>query len=172
MATRRSKGRSAIGTRANLKVTTIRSQNITLIAAMSRNKMWGFHLHKGGVNQNVFSEFLTKLFEDLATNSVVGAVLVMDNVAFHKTELVRSIIQNSGHQLLLLPPYSPFLNPIEEVFSQLKSIVKRSNPNNTSELLESIQKSPEEVTSVHLENFVRHSKSYFSACLQKQIINN
>ncbi|OMJ16922.1 hypothetical protein AYI70_g6294, partial [Smittium culicis] len=42
----------------------------------------------------------------------------MDNVAFHKTELVKTFIENSGFKLLYLPPYSPFLNLIENLFSK------------------------------------------------------
>jgi transposase len=37
----------------------------------------------------------------------------MDNVPFHKNMKVKNIIEAAGHNILLLPPYSPFLNPIE-----------------------------------------------------------
>jgi transposase len=48
----------------------------------------------------------------------------MDNVAFHKNAGVRSNIERRGNRLLLLPPYSPFLNPIENLFSKWKEIIR------------------------------------------------
>ncbi|MCB1921662.1 MAG: transposase [Candidatus Competibacteraceae bacterium] len=38
---------------------------------------------------------------------------MMDNARFHKSEETREIIEDHGHQLLFLLPYSPDLNPIE-----------------------------------------------------------
>lgn len=41
-------------------------------------------------------------------------MIVMDNAAFHKGKNLRSAIEQAGHILLFLPPYSPDLNPIEK----------------------------------------------------------
>ena len=52
----------------------------------------------------------------------------MDNASIHHVEGVRQLIEDQvGAQLLFLPPYSPDLNPLEEVFSQIKSIMKKKN---------------------------------------------
>jgi transposase len=50
--------------------------------------------------------------------------MVMDNFCVHKGERVRELVENSGCELLYLPPYSPDLNPIEEAFSKVKSLVR------------------------------------------------
>ena len=47
----------------------------------------------------------------------------MDNVAFHKSHKIRDLIEGSGNHILFIPPYSPDFNPIEEVFSKLKSYI-------------------------------------------------
>jgi len=45
----------------------------------------------------------------------------MDNVAIHKVKGIREMIEERGLLLLYLPPYSPYLNPIEEAFSSMKA---------------------------------------------------
>ena len=53
------------------------------------------------------------------------SVVVMDNAAFHKTQATRDLIENNGHVIEFLPPYSPDLNPIENKWAQVKSIRRK-----------------------------------------------
>ncbi|KAI7977485.1 hypothetical protein EIK77_000540 [Talaromyces pinophilus] len=51
----------------------------------------------------------------------------MDNVSFHHSEgLEQQMCSDFGVKLLYLPPYSPDLNPIEEMFAELKAFIKRN----------------------------------------------
>ena len=50
----------------------------------------------------------------------------MDNLGSHKGEAVRVAIKSVGARLLFLPPYSPDLNPIEQVFSKLKHLLRKA----------------------------------------------
>jgi transposase len=52
--------------------------------------------------------------------------MVMDNFCVHKGERVRELVENAGCELLYLPPYSPDLNPIEEAFSKVKSLLRQA----------------------------------------------
>ena len=52
------------------------------------------------------------------------SVVVMDNASIHHVAGVEHLITNHGAKLIFLPPYSPDLNPLEEVFSQVKGIMK------------------------------------------------
>lgn len=55
------------------------------------------------------------------------SVIVMDNAAFHKgPEMIRAL-EDAGHILLYLPPYSPDLNPIEKKWAQAKKLRKKTN---------------------------------------------
>ena len=47
----------------------------------------------------------------------------MDNLSAHEGHKVRELIEERRCELLYLPPYSPDLNPIEEAFSKIKSIL-------------------------------------------------
>jgi putative transposase len=55
-----------------------------------------------------------------------GDVVVMDNLGSHKGNAVRQAIRRAGAHLLFLPPYSPDLNPIEQVFAKLKTLLRKA----------------------------------------------
>jgi transposase len=48
----------------------------------------------------------------------------MNNIRFHRSVVIRVGIESKGHVLLFIPPYSPFLNPIENLFSKWKQLVE------------------------------------------------
>ena len=50
----------------------------------------------------------------------------MDNLSSHKRPAVRAAIRTRGAHLLFLPPYSPDLNPIEQVFAKLKHLLRKA----------------------------------------------
>ena len=52
----------------------------------------------------------------------------MDNVAFHKNISVKEIIKDKGHEFCYLLPYSPFLNPIENMSSKFENELIRWKP--------------------------------------------
>ena len=53
-----------------------------------------------------------------------GDIVVMDNLGSHKGKAVRAAIRKAGAKLFLLPKYSPDLNPIEKVFSKIKTLMR------------------------------------------------
>lgn len=55
-----------------------------------------------------------------------GDVVVMDNLSAHKVAGVRAAIEAVGASVLYLPPYSPDLNPIEQVFAKLKALLRKA----------------------------------------------
>ena len=55
-----------------------------------------------------------------------GDVVVMDNLAAHKVAGVREAVRAAGASVLYLPPYSPDLNPIEQLFAKLKALLRKA----------------------------------------------
>ena len=53
-------------------------------------------------------------------------VVIMDNLGSHKGASVPKAIRRAGAKLLFLPPYSPDLNPIEQVFAKLKHLMRKA----------------------------------------------
>ena len=56
-----------------------------------------------------------------------GDVVVMDNLGSHKGKAVRRLIRAAGAKLFFLPRYSPDLNPIEQVFAKLKTLLRKAD---------------------------------------------
>jgi transposase len=68
--------------------------------------------------------FLAYLVQVLFPQLQPGQVVIMDNLAAHKIDGVRSLIEACGADLLYLPPYSPDFNRIEQAWSKIKEILR------------------------------------------------
>jgi transposase len=55
-----------------------------------------------------------------------GDVVILDNLPPHKSAAVRELVEATGASLLYLPPYSPDLNPIKQVFAKLKALLRKA----------------------------------------------
>ena len=85
-----------------------------------------------------------------------GQVTVMDNPSSHKGSRVRELIEEKGCELLYLPPYSPDLNPIEEVFAKLKALLRRARTRTREPLPEALGRALEAVTVSDARGFFEH----------------
>ena len=114
----RSHGRSLVGTTPNPVVENSRGRNVTMILAISAISVVSCEAVLGGVNHVIFQDFLTKLKDILGDGEYI---ILMDNVKFHHSN--KEFYDDYPYEIHYLPRYSPFLNPCEEVFSQIKSNV-------------------------------------------------
>jgi transposase len=64
-----------------------------------------------------------------------GDVVILDNLATHKIQGVREVIDAVGARLQYLPPYSPDFNPIEPMWSKIKQILRSQAPRTDEQLL-------------------------------------
>ena len=89
------------------------------------------YLAEGTINDTKFEEFIKLSFLPLINPfnwSNKHSVVVMDNASIHHVDNVHDLIENQANtKLIHLPPYSPDLNPVQEVFSQVKSIMKQND---------------------------------------------
>ena len=70
------------------------------------------------MNRRIFDTYVET---QLAPTLVEGDVVIMDNLAAHKSPAAEKAIRERGAWILFLPPYSPDLNPIEMAFAKLKA---------------------------------------------------
>ncbi|KAI8877529.1 hypothetical protein K501DRAFT_197968 [Backusella circina FSU 941] len=68
-----------------------------------------------------------------------------------------------------MPPYSPFLNPIEECWSKIKSNIKRNPLDTNSMLTPRIVEACQSVTVADCIVWIRHAETYWDRCLQKEL---
>lgn len=164
---RTKKGRSLIGTAAVQVVPGLRMRNISVCAAMNRDGVVYYASQTQAFKSISFLEFLKELFVKLEAMGLKNAFVIMDNVPFHKHKIVREDFEQSSHTLLFLPPYSPFLNPIENMFSKWKHLIRVGQPKNESELFVLIETSCSKITPEDCSGFYRNIFSFLPKCLNK-----
>ena len=74
------------------------------------------------MNREIFETYVET---QLAPTLQPGDVVILDNLASHKSEKAKAILKERGAWFLFLPPYSPDLNPIEMAFAKLKAHLRR-----------------------------------------------
>jgi len=101
---------------------------VSAIAAMSRDGIIALELHKGSVNGDIFLDFVRdslipnmQEYDGMASRSIV----IMDNLSVHHVSEVVQHFRQAGIVVLFLPPYSPDLDPLEELFSCVKYYLKK-----------------------------------------------
>ena len=75
----------------------------------------------GPINGVAFQQYVVNV---LVPTLAPGDIVVLDNLGSHKGAAVRDAIHAAGARLVFLPPYSPDLNPIEQVFAKLKHMMR------------------------------------------------
>ncbi|KAI7960205.1 hypothetical protein MJO29_005273 [Puccinia striiformis f. sp. tritici] len=99
---------------------------ISVLPAVSLDGMLAVMAHEGSMRRLDIEYFLEEvLMPQMNPFPGPNSVLVLDNAAIHHNGRVAEICEAANVLLVYLPPYSPDFNPIEKVFSVLKSKLKR-----------------------------------------------
>jgi transposase len=109
--------------------------------------------------------YLGNVINVLDKNELKNRYIVMDNAPIHKPAAVREFIEERGYKCAYSPPYSPFLNPIEEFWSKVKYGVKRRPFDGSDTLTPRIVEACSQVTLTDCRGWIRHSVSFFDRCL-------
>ena len=83
-------------------------------------------------------------------------LVIVDNLASHKTSAAVAAVERVGAQMIYLPPYSPDLNPIENIFSKLKQLIRGLRPRNWESIVEAVKYALQHVTCDDLQNAFNH----------------
>lgn len=106
----------------------------------------------GPVNSHTFIGYTQQC---LAPALRPGDVVVMDNLAAHKTTAVQEAIAAVGADVWYLPPYSPDLNPIEKLWSKVKSWLRSAQARSLPELFDHVAQALSSVTPQECQNYFR-----------------
>src|SRR5271168_2888303 len=98
-------------------------KTMTFVAALRHDRIAAPWVIDGPSNGEVFSAYVGKV---LVPTLLQGDIVVLDNLGSHKGKAARAAIRAHGAHLLFLPPYSPDLNPIEQVFAKLKHMMRKA----------------------------------------------
>jgi transposase len=110
-------------------------ESMTVIAALALDEVRAPMVVSGSINAETFLAYVEQV---LAPTLRTGDVVVFDNLASHFTPGVQEAIERVAAEVLPLPPYSPDLNPIEEMFSKFKQFLRRASARTRAHLVETI----------------------------------
>lgn len=108
----------------------------------------------GAINATIFRGYVERC---LVPALEPGQIVIMDNLASHKVAGVREAIEQAGCDLWYLPPYSPDMNPIEKMWSKVKTLLRATAARTGDGLIAAIARALRAVTKEECQN-------YFNCC--------
>jgi transposase len=96
---------------------------MTFLAALRHDRIDAPWVVDGPINADRFRLYVEKV---LVPTLAPGDIVILDNLSSHKGRDIRAAIRAAGAKILFLPPYSPDLNPIEQVFAKLKHFMREA----------------------------------------------
>ena len=119
----RTHGRCLRGKRLVADAPFGRWRTLTFLAALRADRIDAPCVIDGPINGQSFLAYVEQL---LVPTLSPGDIVIIDNLGSHKGKAVRRAIRAAGAKLFFLPPYSPDLNPIEQVFAKLKTLLRKA----------------------------------------------
>lgn len=127
----------------------------TLIAGIRLGGTCAPWLFEGAMDGEMF---LAWVRQGLVKSLQPADIVIMDNLATHKVSGVRQAIEAAGARLLYLPPYSPDFNPIENLWSKVKSILRCLCRRTAQELLQAAAIAFAAISATDCKGFFLHAK--------------
>jgi transposase len=148
-------GRCPVGQRLVCPVPHGHYQTTTMIAAVRLSGPGAPWLFEGAMDGEMF---LAWVRQGLIPSLQPGDVVILDNLATHKVAGVRESLEAVGARLLYLPPYSPDFNPIENMWSKIKQILRSLAPRDAEALLQAAKTAFAAVTPADCHGFFLHAR--------------
>jgi transposase len=92
-------------------------RTLTFLGALRCDRLTAPCVFDGPINGESFRAYVE---QQLLPVLKQGDIVIMDNLASHRSAAIRRMIKAAGARLWYLPPYSPDLNPIEQTFAKIK----------------------------------------------------
>ena len=138
-------------------IKTVSRIRYTITTAVSNNKVIYWNIVKGSSNKETFKTFLINLVSKLKCKHYI----LLDNARIHHAKIIKEYIDTTNCELLFNVPYSPEYNPIEQVFSKFKSIIrKKSNNTVKKSLFKNIKSAFNKINKKDLKGFFRNSLTF------------
>jgi transposase len=121
----------------------------TVTAALRTSGLCALSLVDGATNGQRFRSYVA---DSLVPVLRPGDTVILDNLQAHKVAGVREAIEAVGARVLYLPPYSPEFNPIEQIFSKLKHLLRTAATRTVPDLWAAIREAFTRVTPTECRN--------------------
>jgi transposase len=147
-------GRALRGERLVGRVPHGHWKTTTFVAALRCNAVTAPYLLDGPMDGPTFRAYVEQI---LAPTLKKGDIVFMDRVRLHMVEGVEEAIEARGASVYYLPPYSPDLNPIEQFFAKLKSILRKAAARSIEHLWNAIRNGLKQVSKLECAAYLNNS---------------
>lgn len=154
-------GRATAGQRAVDNTPSGHWHTTTMISSVRLDGSTACMVVDGATNKDVFEAYAEQI---LLPSLKAGDIVVLDNLSAHKNQRLRELLKSVGAELWYLPAYSPDLNPIEKMWSKVKSILRTFKARTRETLIGAIAKALDMVTA-------NDAKGWFESCGYMNTIN-
>ena len=131
-----------------------RWRTLTFLAALRAGALTEPCVINGPINGTVFRAYVEQF---LVPSLRPGDIVVLDNLGSHRSQAVRNAIIAAGAKLAFLPPYSPDLNPLEQVFAKVKHGMRVAEARSPDAIHEHIAKLVSSIPRSECENYLRNA---------------
>jgi transposase len=153
-------GRGPGGARVVSAVPAGHWSTTTMVCAIAIDGPRAPFVLEGALDADAFAVYCQRV---LAPALRAGDVVVLDNLGPHKDARARAAIEAAGASVLFLPPYSPDLNPIENMWSKVKALLRKAAARTADALLAAIKDALAAVTAADCRGFFGHCGYHVSA---------
>jgi putative transposase len=126
----------------------------TFLAALRNDRIEAPCLFDGPINGERFLAYVENF---LVPTLKRGDIVVADNLGSHKGKAVKRAIKAAGARLLFLPKYSPDLNPIEQVFAKLKTLVRKAAPRSFDAISNALKSALAQLSPSECANYLKNA---------------
>ena len=129
-------------------------KTMTFIAALRCDRIDAPWVLNGPINGEAFRTYVEA---ELIKTLKPGDIVILDNLGSHKGKEVRAMVRKAGAKLLFLPPYSPDLNPIEQLFSKLKHAMRKAIGRTVEAVQDAIADILKTIPQAECENYLKNA---------------
>lgn len=149
----RLRGRAAPGERVRERVPKNYGQSTSIISLMSLSGVETTLLVEGAVDTICFDVFCREM---LTACLKAGDIIVLDNLGAHRASCIEEIAEKCGARVLWLPPYSPDFSPIEQMWSKLKTHLRKMKARSRKELDRAVAEGLKLITKSDCRSWFKH----------------
>lgn len=149
----RLRGRAQRGDRVHANAPHGHWQSTTLISSIRLDGTAACMAVDGATDTDVFRAYVSDV---LCPSLRAGDIVIMDNLSSHKSEPTIEIIKAAGAKVLFLPAYSPDFNPIEMMWSKIKTFLRAKQARTQEALLEATKEAFTTITRKDATNWFAH----------------
>lgn len=127
----------------------------TFIAGIRTSGMCAPWLLDGPMNADCFQVYVENI---LIPELSPGDTVICDNLSCHRGEGIRKAVESCGASIRYLPPYSPDLNPIEQMFAKLKALMRKYSAREAEDLFKGLAEVIKHISAADCREFIRHAQ--------------